>query len=79
MPHLLENNPALANIATEGTRPLLELAETSGGDAGAALKKYLYGPDSSFGEFELRLALGTLANAVITLNEHVARLEAMQQ
>ena len=79
MPHSLENNPALANIATEATRPLLELAETSGGDAGAALRKYLYGPDSSMGEFELRLALGALANAVIALNERVARLEAMQQ
>jgi hypothetical protein len=81
MAHSIEANPALSAIAIEHTRPLMELAESGGGgDAGAALVEYMIsGADSSMGEFELRLALGALATAVIELRERVARLEAMQQ
>jgi hypothetical protein len=76
MAHSLRGNDTLALLAAEATRPVLDLAESSGGDAGRALVEKMYGPDSSMGELELRLALGALATAVIDLRERVAEIEA---
>jgi len=76
MAHSLEGNDTLASLAAEHTRPLLDLAENGGGDAGAALVQKMFGPDTSMGELEVRLGLGALATAVIDLRQRVADLEA---
>jgi hypothetical protein len=70
-----------AHMASDATIDLLWLAQNGyGGAAGEKLVEHMIaGPDTSLGELELRLALGTLAAAQRAILERLARVDAMQQ
>jgi hypothetical protein len=64
-------------MAANATRDLLWLAQQGhGGEAGdKLLMNLIAGPDSSFGDLEIRLAIGALATAQKAILERLEELE----